>query len=117
MGDLTKANPQLVDTLGQFREHVISEKVVKIHGSGVAFQAVSMSTAHAIQDATDYVRNVTTIATTAIGMALSKLVETKDPAYGKIIETAQQTINTAATNMKTIGAAATEIAKGYPVGE
>ena len=76
-----------------------------------------MSTAHAIQDATDYVRNVTTIATTAIGMALSKLVETKDPSYGAIIETAQQSITAAAENMKNIGAAATEIAKSYPVGE
>ena len=114
---LVKANPQTVDMLGQFREYVVSDKISKIHGSGVAFQSVSMSTATAIQDATDLVRNVSTIATTAIGMALSKFLETKDPAYGKIIEAAQQTITAAADNMKSIGAAASEIAKSYPVGE
>ena len=41
----------------------------------------------------------------------------KDPSYGAIIETAQQSITAAAENMKNIGAAATEIAKSYPVGE
>lgn len=77
-------------------------------------QAVAQSTAMAIQDATDNLRNLSTITTTAIGVALSKLLATGEPKYVKVIEEAQKVMTKGAENFADISAKATKVAQEYP---
>lgn len=76
-----------------------------------AQQSVAQSTAIAIQDATDNLRNLNTISTTAIGVAMSQLLATGDPKYIKVIEQAQSVMAKGTENFGELGAKAAEIAK------
>jgi hypothetical protein len=85
--------------------------------AGMAVQSVAQSMAIAIQDATDMLRNVSTVATTAIGVATAKWIETPEMVlYKEIITTAQGLIQAAATDFATIGKNASSILSGFPVG-
>lgn len=59
------------------------------HGAGVAVQSVSQSVAISVQDASDFMRDLATIETTAIGIATKKMIEEKNPLYIPIIEACQ----------------------------
>ncbi|WP_367990650.1 hypothetical protein AB2S62_18425 [Vibrio sp. NTOU-M3] len=68
-----------------------------------ANQSVAQSTAVALADATDNLRNLNTLSTTAIGTALSQLLETGDPKYINIIEQAQKVVTNGAENFGVVG--------------
>lgn len=51
---------------------------IKLSGAGKAFQSVAQSAAIAVQDATDYLRNISTICTTAFGVFMAKFASTGD---------------------------------------
>ena len=85
--------------------------------SGMAVQSVAQSMAIAIQDATDMLRNVSTIATTAMGVAAAKWIETPEMVlYKQIIDTAQGLIQTAAGDFLTIGQNAATVLSAFPTG-
>ena len=96
---------------------VIIPTVVQEEGAGKAYQSVAQSTAIAIQDATDNLRNLNTISATAIGVALAQYIETGDAKYEEAIEYAQKISNTAAQNFMTVGANAADVLKGFPSGQ
>ena len=74
------------------------------NAQGMAVQSVAQSMAIAIQDATDMLRNISTVATTAIGVAAAKWIETPEMMlYQQIITTAQGLIKQAADDFLTIG--------------
>jgi len=79
-----------------------------------AQQAVAQSAAIAIQDATDNLRNLNTIGTTAIGVALAQLIATGDPKYTKAIEEAQKVLTKGAENFADIGAKAAKVLADFP---
>ena len=60
-----------------------------------AYQAVAQSSAIVIQDAADYLRNMETISTTAIGSALAKALNDPDKidAAKAIIDIAQEALS------------------------
>ncbi|MCG9595168.1 hypothetical protein L1D15_00385 [Vibrio sp. Isolate25] len=68
-----------------------------------ANQSVAQSTAMALADATDNLRNLNTLSTTAIGTALSQLLETGDPKYMDIINQAQKVVTNGAENFGVVG--------------
>lgn len=76
-----------------------------------AKQSVAQSTAIAIQDAVDNLRNLNTISTTAIGVALSELLATGDPKYIDVIVQAQKVMSKGTENFAELGGKAAEIAK------
>ncbi|AWB67503.1 hypothetical protein C2869_14110 [Saccharobesus litoralis] len=78
-----------------------------------AQQAVAQSTAIAVQDATDNLRNINTIATTAIGVALSQLLATGDQKYVKVLEEAQKVMVNGAENYASVGEKAAKILKDF----
>lgn len=117
MAGLQEANPAVIATVKAVNGTVTEPTMSRNVGSGAAFQSVSQSTAIAIQDATEYVRNITAMSSTAIGMSLAKLVATKDLTYKEVITIAQNAITTASNNMKEIGTVASDIAKNYPIGK
>lgn len=89
-----------------------------VQAEGMAVQSVAQSMAIAIQDATDMLRNVSTIATTAMGVAAAKWIETPEMVlYKQIIDSAQAMIKTAAADFLTIGQDAATILSGFPAGK
>jgi hypothetical protein len=68
-----------------------------------AQQSIAQSTALALADATDNLRNLNTLSTTAIGVALSQYIETGDSAFSEIIEEAQQVVTRGVENFGTVG--------------
>ncbi|CAG8999208.1 MAG: hypothetical protein CENE_01177 [Candidatus Celerinatantimonas neptuna] len=68
-----------------------------------AQQSIAQSTALALADATDNLRNLNTISTTAIGTALSQMLETGDLHYVEMINHAQNIITQGADNFGAVG--------------
>lgn len=82
-------------------------------GAGKAYQSVAQSTAIAIQDATDNLRNLNTISTTTIGVAMAQFLATKDKDYLEAIKTAEDVAKNAAVRFQEIGTSAAQILQFY----
>jgi len=87
---------------------------IRLAGAGRAYQAVAQSTAIAIQDATDYLRNVSTIATTSIGVAMAQIAASQGAEGTELLTTAQGLITKAVADFSSISAAAIAVAGNYP---
>jgi len=87
--------------------------LIKVAGAGRAYQSVAQSTAIAIQDATDYLRNVSTIAVTSIGVGMAQ-VAADIPQGLTVISTAQSILSQAVKDFAQISAAAIKVATDYP---
>ena len=96
---------------------VITPQIIMTEGAGKAYQSVAQSTAIAIQDATDNLRNISTISSTALGVAMAQFLETKDPSYIQAMELANKMSLEAASNFQTIGINAAAVLKAYPPGQ
>lgn len=81
--------------------------------SSKAKHSVAQTTAIAVQDAADTLRNLNTISTTAIGVAMSQLAETGDPKYLAVIEKAQEIMERGTKNFADLGDKASELAKKF----
>lgn len=68
-----------------------------------AQQSIAQSTAIALADATDNLRNLNTLSTTAIGVALSQYIETGDAKFSGIIQEAQQVVTRGTDNFSAVG--------------
>ncbi|SFD51732.1 hypothetical protein [Pseudoalteromonas denitrificans] len=68
-----------------------------------AQQSIAQSTALALADATDNLRNLNTLSTTAIGVALSQYIETGDAKFSQIINEAQQVVTRGTENFSAVG--------------
>ncbi|NVK72148.1 hypothetical protein C0J08_20175 [Marinomonas sp. CT5] len=78
-----------------------------------ARQSIAQSTAIAVQDAADNLRNLNTISTTAIGVAMAELIATGDPKYITVIEQAQKVMEKGTANFAELGTKAADVAKGF----
>ncbi len=115
MSDPANVNAQITDSISKATSAVLSPDVVQISGSGKAYQSIAQSMAIAVQDATDNLRNLSTISTTAQGVAISKLLETKDTTYAQILEKAQDMMVQANDAFKTSGSNAADILKSFSI--
>lgn len=68
-----------------------------------AQQSIAQSTAIALSDATDNLRNLNTLSTTAIGVALSQYLETGDAKFSNVIAEAQNVVTRGAENFSSVG--------------
>lgn len=72
----------------------ITLQIMKEEGAMKAYQSVAQSTALAIQDSVDNLRNINTISTTALGVAVAQMLA--DPLtaelYQPIVTTAEKSI-------------------------
>lgn len=84
--------------------------------NGMGVQSVAHSTAMVVQDGAAYLRNVSAMATAAIGMALSQLIATQDPRYSAVIQSAQSAVNNAAQGFQTMGTAAAAVLHAFAGG-
>lgn len=78
-----------------------------------AQQAVAQTTAIAVQDAADNLRNISTVTSTAIGVALAQLLATVDEKYIKVIDEAEKALASAVENFATVGEKVAKILEGF----
>lgn len=93
----------------------MNASAIRLAAAGRAYQSVAQSAAIAIQDGTDYLRNVGTISTTSIGVAMALLIA-GDPKgnASKIISTAQNAASAAVKQFGSISTAAIKVATDFP---
>lgn len=113
-GALTTVNGQVLQAVAVTNDTVLG--AAKETGAGVAYQKASQAAAFAVQDATDYMRNVMTVALTAQGIALKLMIEKKDPSYAPVLVAAQQAVTMAQTAFSAVGAAAGQVVSTFPSG-
>ncbi|NYT43067.1 hypothetical protein HZY97_19995 [Sphingomonas sp. R-74633] len=111
----TSVDPALLDAINQTQTATLAAGVLTASGAGRAYQVVAASAAIAIQDATDMLRNVSTVSTTAIGVAMAQMLE-GDPNAQAMLEAAQAALDNAAKNYAAICTAAAQSLKEFPVG-
>ncbi len=95
----------------------MTPQIIREEGAGKAYQSVAQSTALAIQDAADNLRNINSISATAIGVAMAQFLETKDPIYAQAIDIATKMSVDAANTFRMIGTNAADVLNGYPSGQ
>ncbi len=90
--------------------------IVRADGAGKAYQSVAQSSAIAIQDATDYLRNVNTITATAIGVAMAQMLENPEAVdeLQKVIASAQNISQGAANQFEMVSEKAALMLKNFP---
>jgi len=114
--DPTTVNAQVIDVINQVQTATMGNQVVLTSGAGKAYQSVAQSTAIAVQDATDALRNISTIATTAAGVAMAQYLATGEQKYADVLATAQAMVASATEDFSKIGTAAASVLKGFPAG-
>lgn len=114
--DPTSVNAQVIDTINQTQLATMSPQVVLTSGAGKAYQSVAQSTAIAIQDAADALRNISTIATTAAGVAMAQYLATGEQRYADALTQAQSLMKNATDDFTQIGTAAATVLRGFPAG-
>jgi hypothetical protein len=116
MPDPTNMNSQIIDVISQVQTATMGPQVVLTSGAGKAYQSVAQSAAIAVQDATDGLRNVSTIATTAAGVAMAQFLATGEDKYAKALGYAQDLMSNATKDYAAIGAAAALVLTNFPSG-
>jgi hypothetical protein len=117
----TTVNPQIIDTINQSQLAAMSPQVVKTSGAGKAYQSVAQSAAIAVQDAADGLRNMTTLSTTATGVALAQMLAApaagmSTSPYEAAVGKAHEVMTNAAADFQAVGLSAAQILKGFPSG-
>ena len=97
----------------------ISAQLMKQEGAMKAYQSVAQSTALAVQDAVDNLRNINTISATVQGVAMAQMLANPATAeiYEPIVKNAQDMATVAAKNFLTIGQNAATVLTGFPTGQ
>lgn len=109
--DTAPISPYVVKAVQLSQSNVVD--VAQQEGASIAFQKVAQAAAFAVQDATDYLRNVQTISTAAQGVALTLMLETKNPFYATVLAAAQEAVVAAQTNFAAVGDAASTTASAF----
>lgn len=105
-------DPAILDAILRTQEAVMEPGVLGA-GAGRAYQSVAASAAIAVQDATDMLRNVSTVSTTAIGVAMAQMIE-GDASAQKTLDAAQAALDGAAKTYAMICEAAAASLKSFP---
>lgn len=113
--DTTTVNPKVIDMINQAQAAAMDHQVVKTSGAGKAYQSVAQSAAIAVQDATDALRNISTISSTAAGVIVAQMVAGNE-ANSQVLTQIQTLMTNATDDYERIGAAAIKILTAFPSG-
>ncbi len=114
MSELT-VHPKIREALRLNQESILGPEVVRNQGAGMAYQVVAQTTAFAVQDATDYLRNVSLIGSTTIAAAVARMMEGGQPGpWPGVIEAAQKAVDHAAETFRAVGTVAGEVLRRFP---
>jgi hypothetical protein len=118
MTDTLTVNPQILDAIHEVRSVVSIPVATWETGSAKAFNYVAQAAAMAVQDATDNLRNVSTLSTTAVGVAMTQLISSGDiETWGPVVRVAQGLVKTCAEDFHHIGETASRVLRHFPPGE
>jgi hypothetical protein len=110
MNDIHGSGGAALDVIRRTQQATMDPGVSYQSGTGKAFQFIAQSAAMAIQDATDNLRNLSTISSTAIGVAMSQLMSSGDaPTWERVIRAAQTIVTQGAQDFESIGTTATTL--------
>ena len=100
------------------KDTVFAPEIVKVQGAGKAYQSVAQSMAIAVQDITDHMRNISTIATTAVAVTTELMIANPDKLqqYSQILDKAQGSVDQAAKSFQEVVKQAGEGLKTFPSG-
>lgn len=109
-------NSMIVDAVNQSNTAVLGS--ASQNGSAIAYQKVAQAAAFAVQDSTDYLRNIMAMSSAATGVALKKMVENPATAaqYTPVLTAAQGAVAAAQENFSAVGTAAGTVVSGFPSG-
>jgi hypothetical protein len=123
-----EVNGQIVDAvktstgavMGSFKAYP-DKTVSPAHGTStvyantIAYPKVSQAAAFAVQDATDYLRNIMTMGTTAQGVIFKLMVENeaKAPLYIPILQQVQAAVTASQKNLQDVGTSAAAVLAGF----
>lgn len=112
--DVSALNQQIVQAVD--KTNFVLMGAAGPEANGVAYQKVAQAAAFSVQDSTDYLRNIMTIAATVQGVCLQLMIKTPPTAaeYTPIIEAAQKAVTKAEENFAAVGAAAGEVVGEFP---
>jgi len=107
-------NAQILDAVTQTNSIMMEN--APSEGAAVAYQKVAQAAAFAVQDATDYNRNMENIAMAAQGVIVTKMLEDQSniPIYTPVLVILQDMVTAATTNMATVGTTSAATVAGFP---
>ncbi|MEJ2692696.1 MAG: hypothetical protein P8166_06440 [Candidatus Thiodiazotropha sp.] len=119
-----EVNGQIIDAVKTSTGAVPDKAVSTPHGTStvyantIAYPKVSQAAAFAVQDATDYLRNIMTMSTTAQGVIFKLMVEdeAKAPLYIPILEQVQAAVTASQENLQAVGKSAAAVLSGFEGG-
>lgn len=108
----TALNPQIVQAVGTTNHAVLNGAIPG--ANGVAYQKVAQASAYAVQDSTDYMRSIMSMASATTGVAMQKMLATKevDP-YSDIIAAAAKAVSDAQDTFAKVGKSASGVVKDF----
>jgi hypothetical protein len=115
-------NGQILDAVKQTNRYVYAEDgnhpatgIGTVYANTIAYPKVSQAAAFAVQDATDYLRNIMTMSATAQGVIFKLMVEHKEeaPMYFPILQQVQASVTAAQENLKAVGTSAAAVTKAF----
>lgn len=108
----TALNPQIVQAVGTTNHAVLNGAIPG--ANGVAYQKVAQAAAYAVQDSTDYLRNIMSMASATTGVAMQQMLAKKevDP-YADIIKAATQAVTDAQKTFSNVGTSASSVVKDF----
>ena len=108
----TALNPQIVQAVGTTNHAVLNGAIPG--ANGVAYQKVAQAAAYAVQDSTDYLRNIMSMASATTGVAMQQMLATKEVyPYSKIIKAATDAVSDAQTTFSKVGTSASSVVKDF----
>jgi len=117
MNDIVNVNPKIMNTLQAVQQASLTGTVISHSGAGKAYQSVAQSSAIAIQDATDQLRNFGTIGTTAAGVAVAQMLATGDyQTFGNVLKEINKMLTDSADNFNTVSGYASSVVSEFPTG-
>lgn len=118
MPDATKIPPQIIDAINTNQKATMLAGVVRTAGAGKAYQSVAQSSAIAVQDAADNLRNMGTLTSTAIGAAFTQILNNPSQAnnYEDVIKFAQDAMTRSIEQFKKVGNDAAQVLRQFPSG-
>lgn len=122
----TSVNGQILDAVKQTNAQVLAPGFSPSQGSqgsgavgtGIAYQKVAQAAAFAVQDATDYQRNMMSIGMTAQGVIMEMMIKNKAniPIYTPVLALIQEAVAAATAELAAVGTAATAVVTEFPKG-
>lgn len=106
-------NQQIVQAVDKTNSVVIG--AAREEATGIAFQKVAQAAAFAVQDSTDYLRNMMTMAAAAQGVCMQKMVAENTPEqYATIMTDIQAAVTAAQANFAAVGTSASAVVTAFP---